>query len=110
MSETDRARAETMGEVAGGHACFAGRWLAPDGGVHRIERSGDDLQLDSIVDDTAALHGRGTVIDEMAVIDVVDALGNRGRFELTLVDDGLALTGRHSGPMGQTAIRLTRQA
>ena len=90
-------------------ACFEGRWLAPDGGVHRIVQRDHALELDSLVDDTASLHGRGQVIDGVAVIDVVDALGNCARLEVGPAADGSRLQGSYAGPMGRTAIRLTRQ-
>ncbi len=89
--------------------CFEGQWLAPDGGVHLIVQRGDELGLDSVVEDTAALHGRGRIIDGLAVIDVIDALGNRGRLEVGPSGDGAQLQGSYAGPMGRSAIRLTRQ-
>ncbi|MDJ0771501.1 MAG: hypothetical protein QNJ12_22130 [Ilumatobacter sp.] len=106
MTEIDRAPVDAADEFGS----FAGRWRGPDDGIHEIARSGDGLRFDSVVDDMSALHGRGTVIDGTAVIDVIDALGNSGRFEVALADDGHVLSGRFSGPMGQTAIRLTRHA
>lgn len=90
-------------------SCFDGHWLAPDGGVHRIVLRGDEIGLDSVVEDTAALHGRGRIIDGLAVIDVIDALGNCGRLEIGPSGDGGQLQGSYAGPMGRSAIRLTRQ-
>lgn len=88
--------------------CFDGDWRAPDGGVHRIVQRGDELDLDSIVENPASMHGRGRIIDGRAVIDVVDALGNSARLEVGPSDDGGELQGSYAGPMGRSAIRLTR--